>query len=410
MPFSVRAAARRWPAWAGLALLGTLPLATSAQTPPDTQPLDWRQANDTVGRFLRGHLDLIKGEPAATSEPAPGGPLLDLNTARQRALAQHPELFERADSGPAQALALRRERQALAMQVTVAWSQALRADQALALALRQQDAAESGAELARRMLQVGHFSRAQWLREHGSALQARLAADRARQETVGARDSLARLWNASAPGPWTWPEPWPALPPVAGDDESLQTQALQSHTATSLARLQAQRARAALPPATWAAARQTLDRLAAQAIASPNAPAILPTQAPPCNPELEQALAAEQAARSSESTVRSQLREALALWRLRQAQLGTLERIAQAQDELVADSQRRYNGMLQSTWELLARVREQLAAQEAVQATRHALWLAHLQVLHLLAGGDPLPGLGGTPAPRTPDAPSFAGH
>jgi len=175
---------------------------------------------------------------------------------------------------------------------------------------------------------------------------------------------------------------------VAGDDESLQTQALQSHTATSLARLQAQRARAALPPATWAAARQTLDRLAAQAIASPDAPAILPTQAPPWNPELEQALAAEQAARSSGSSVRSQLREALALWRLRQAQLGTLERIAQAQDELVADSQRRYNGMLQSTWELLASVREQLAAQEAVQATRHALWLAHLQVLHLLAGGD----------------------
>jgi hypothetical protein len=260
------------------------------------------------------------------------------------------------------------------------------------------------------MLQVGHFSRAQWLREQGSALQARLATERTRQEALSAREGLAHLWHARTPEPWSWPEPWPALAPVAEGDSHLQAQAIAHHTATTLARQQAQRARAALPPGAWAAARQALDRLATQAVAAPDAPAILPTQALPWNHALEQALAAEQAAQRSEAQVRSQLREALALWRLRQAQVDTLAHIAQAQDELAADSQRRYNGMLKSTWELLASVRGQLAAQEALQAARHARWLGQLQVLHLLAGGDPLPGLGGTPAPGTPGTPSSAGH
>ena len=47
----------------------------------------------------------------------------------------------------------------------------------------------------------------------------------------------------------------------------------------------------------------------------------------------------------------------------------------------------RYNGMLQSTWELLDATRERLAAATAAAQARHAYWTAWLDWQLLLAGG-----------------------
>jgi len=72
--------------------------------------------------------------------------------------------------------------------------------------------------------------------------------------------------------------------------------------------------------------------------------------------------------------------------------VATLQALAEARDEGLADTQRRYNGMLHSTWDLLASARAQSAAHQALQQARHALWLSQQRVLHLLAGGEPLQG------------------
>ena len=48
----------------------------------------------------------------------------------------------------------------------------------------------------------------------------------------------------------------------------------------------------------------------------------------------------------------------------------------------------RYNGMLQSTWDLLAQARERLGALDAAHLARRDFWLAHTAWQALLAGGD----------------------
>jgi hypothetical protein len=52
-----------------------------------------------------------------------------------------------------------------------------------------------------------------------------------------------------------------------------------------------------------------------------------------------------------------------------------------------AETQLRYNGMLQSTWELLEAGRERLAAVGVAAQARHAYWTALLDWQLLLAGG-----------------------
>ena len=78
-PAVVALAVPWWPAWA----------QTQTPTPPDNPALSearqqWREANERVGEFPRGHIDLLKWEqrhlpPAAT--PARPGPALTADEA-----------------------------------------------------------------------------------------------------------------------------------------------------------------------------------------------------------------------------------------------------------------------------------------------------------------------------------------
>ena len=184
-PAVVALAVPWWPAWA----------QTQTPTPPDNPALSearqqWREANERVGEFPRGHIDLLKWEqrhlpPAAT--PARPGPALTADEAVRRALRLRPELFGAAPANPVQARERHLALLAHITRVRQAWQDAVLAAQALALQQARSEVADSGAELGRSMVQAGNWSQARLLREQVTQAREGLAmALQCQQETLDA--------------------------------------------------------------------------------------------------------------------------------------------------------------------------------------------------------------------------------
>jgi outer membrane protein TolC len=128
--------------------------------------------------------------------------------------------------------------QALQRQVTVevlahiadvqrAWVQAVAAEQQLAYARQVMDAADAGAELARRMVEAGNWTRLRQMREHGLFAEAALGLARAQQQQVATRERLNRvlgLWGEQTL--YTLPARLPDLPPEPPDRPDIEREAL----------------------------------------------------------------------------------------------------------------------------------------------------------------------------------------
>ena len=104
---------------------------------------------------------------------------------------------------------------------------------------------------------------------------------------------------------------------------------------------------------------------------------------------LERAVRAESSLLQAATERRSMAREA---WAHLQAQHASARHaqdvIGPLQSTLEQETLLRYNGMLQSTWDLLAQARERLGALDAAHQERRDFWLAHTAWQTLLAGGD----------------------
>ncbi|HEY0954031.1 MAG TPA: TolC family protein, partial [Roseateles sp.] len=82
---------------------------------------------------------------------------------------------------------------ALAADTRRAWVQAVAAEEALTYRRQVLEAADAGAELARRMQAVGNFNALARAREQGFAAEARLALARAEGQRLATRERLVRL-------------------------------------------------------------------------------------------------------------------------------------------------------------------------------------------------------------------------
>ena len=126
----------------------------------------------------------------------------------------------------------------LATDARSAWARAVAAQQVLATHERMHDAAEAGAELARRMARVGNWSRLSQAREQAALADSRTQLAQARLAAATAREQLARtlgLWGDSAR--FTLAERLPDLPvqPLAAD--GLEARALRERLDVRAARL-----------------------------------------------------------------------------------------------------------------------------------------------------------------------------
>jgi hypothetical protein len=378
----------------------------------DIQPTDWVQANADTGRYLRGHIDILKAESAAeravpsTKVPDAAEPLSPAQAWRM-ALRQHPELMASTRLSALERLRLDAEVQQLARQVYRAWLDAVAARQNEAHGRSVHGAALSGVRLGQRMASVGNWSRKQVLQEQLllSAAATELAA--AQQQAFATRESLVRLlgWTAD-PAHLQLPNALPPLPATPLSGAELEATALRKHPALPVVQAQARLARLSvnnIDLQRWADATEAALPATTPDIAPLSATAPVVTDPSLSNNHpLVAAVTAQAQARALELNTRSQVREAY--YRYRTA----LDVARHLQDDgvristaLQEETQARYNGMLQSTWELLASARERVqSVQAALQAQRN-FWLAHIDLQAVLTGGDLGPAPDSTPSGNT---------
>jgi hypothetical protein len=240
------------PLWLIALALFALLAPVSAQTAPPALEAeitkDWHQANNGVSQFKRGHADVLKWELANEKQTAkPAGPspifkILSPQAAVQLAWQAHPELAgplahlgpvnrERIAQGHlfevAPALRLQVEDYDALIDVAAdarkAWLNAVAAHLVLKQQLELQDAAQASAELAKRMAQVGNWSRmeqaqwqAQWVGVRRQTLKAQLEARQSQTTLL----KLTQRWGFDAE--IGLPDALPEMP-----DKALTSQAIQ---------------------------------------------------------------------------------------------------------------------------------------------------------------------------------------
>lgn len=362
----------------------------------------WQRANQRVAEFPRGHVDLLRWESAqageARTEPR-RGPTLDLTQALRQSLRHRPELFTHADMNP---LAQRQVAVAYATHVRDlqrAWIDAVAARQSERLLAEVLDATRTGSELGRRMVVAGNWSQARQMREQLIEAGAWQAGVNARAATLATQERLARLlglWDAQAVAQLgeQLPTSLPELPakPSAGEganETALEAAVLRSHPTLAQARLLAGRDSAPASAARRQAWSEAVETALAALPGTASAPPHIDQLSLLRDHTLERAVGTEAALLRQAVERRSMARQAWTALQIRHASAQHAQTVvAQLQTALEQDTQLRYNGMLQSTWELLASARERLGALDAALQARRGYWLAQADWQALLAGAD----------------------
>lgn len=305
--------------------------------------------------------------------------------------------------------------------VRQAWIEAVAAQERLHYRRQIREAAEAGAELARRMAEVGNFNALRRAREQAFYAEATLRLAQAEQAAQARREALIRaigLWGSDTA--FRLPERLPPLPAQPAERPDIEQQAMAS-------RLDLQAARQAV---SLAAARLGLTRPTRwvnvldvgfereQPDEGPNRrgtelrfelPLFDSGQARLAQAEARHRIALQQAAQLA-IEARSEVREAYGAYRhahdiavLHQAELLPLAQ------RIVDEQLLRYNGMLVGVFELLADARAQVAAVEAAMEARRTYWQAEAALAQALIGRPvALPVL--TESPSAVPAAAAGGH
>lgn len=338
----------------GCASLAAVPLIAFAQSPAPAGPLDWRSANDNVGRFERGHIDVLKWEsanPATQAAAAAAAPARDFNLptaddAVRQAWRMHRDLaLPLARIGPDSANAIAAgqllaiepalQRQvndldevlAVASEARKAWLKAVAARAVLQHRRNALTAAEAANELGLRMVSTGNWSRLQQSAVKLAQLSAQ--ANLTRAEYAATRTEAQLIAALQLDGVHTAvgvPDQLPPMPDqiISEDEFTQRLAALHAHSPGA-----ERRRSAAAAPVVFSAYR------AAQAIATASA---------------------------DEATVRGVVAEETVL---------------------------HYNGMLKSVWDVLTTARGHAEATIAQIGTQRDFLIAETDLLWTLQGGMP---------------------
>ena len=332
-----------------------MPMLGLAQNAPAAADPRWRDANDAVGQYKRGHADILKWEkdnPPATprAEPEAEAASLSLLTAeaavRQAWLAHRELVKPMAKLGAANVeLIAQGQWSALdpmwqrrvdgldelldsAAQARKAWFQAVAARQVLQQQRAALDAADAGTELGRRMVSVGNWSKLQQAQVQLSQTSAQMNVRRAQYKATQAQSGLLQaLRLAGVHERVALPEQLPDLPAQA-----LTPQVLDARAAAIAAQL----------PRAEALRNGANARLARQAYLTSHALA-----------------------------------------------LSARDEVLKAREFITEETILRYNGMLMSVWDLLGEVASQSQAVAGAIDAQRDFWLAETDLQWVLQGGAP---------------------
>lgn len=299
-----------------------------------------------------------------------------------------------------------------------AWIDAVAARQTAHYLGDAKEAAEAGAELARRMAKVGNFSRLQQAREQATLAQIATQLAHARQAEVSSREKLTRLmglWGEQAQ--FTLPERLPDLPKELPERRDIEAQALRERLDVRAAKDEARYVADSLGFTRITGVIDTLELGWQRNTTFDNAAGDRDTAR---GPEIEVTLPlfdwgqgrgarAEATYRQAVAKVgavavqaRSEARESWHGWR-------TSHDVARHyRDEVVPlarfindETLLRYNGMLSSVWDLLAETRNHVAAVNGAIAAQRDFWIADTDLATALTGTSPgaLAAMGAAPQP-----------
>lgn len=445
------------------------PVVTPSTTAPVPASESWTRANESVGQFPRGHIDLLRWEQSNVPSVSPDNPAvhaaapLSLAQALHMAMHNQPRWLGRTGMSAAELARLNTEGQARVLQVRRAWIEAVAARQSAHYSQQILQAAEAGTELAERMARVGNWSRARQMQEelllwdartrlHNAELEAvqsalalwQLTGDpQADKVTVhpnngaGARAPLATPMSPhplaqtapeqhapsdAAPSAQSAPKTvlpaWLQLPPLPDlpmpERQALallEERALAANAQWTLAQADAARLLAGQHANSLTQARQAM----AQALAS--APAGLSSHSTPLLPgrtpwshSTETALQAQADADALQRRIRADVRVAHAAYDSARTQAAhSRNEVLRLHTALQQESQLRYNGMLHSTWDLLASARQRIQSVDAAHRAQRQAWLAWAD-LQAVISGLPYTGRSGSASGTDSTAPSSAGH
>ena len=285
----------------------------------------------------------------------------------------------------------------LAAETRKAWVVAVAAGQTAQYQQQAMDAAEAGAELARRMAQAGNWSKLKQAREQSFYADAALAVARADQAKLAARERLVRLMGLTHAAPLQLPDRLPDLPASVPPLPDVEQQAMDSRIDLQVAR---QRTETLANNLGLTRSTRFINVLELGIInnSSNEAPQQrgyeISFELPLFDWGESRVVAAEaryrqalEQARETAVNARSEVREAYAM---QQSQYAIARHL---RDEVVPLKQRiseetllRYNGMLIGVFELLADARSQIASVNAAIEAQRDFWLADADLKMAMVG------------------------
>lgn len=341
-------------AWQALmASLAVLPFALSAQTTPPTADPTWRDANDAVGQYPRGHADVLKWEnnnlPPTTAPELPPDSLA-LRTpgeAIRQAWLAHPDLvLPLLRLGPANVdfiasgqwlkldpRLLRNvddidEVLSVAAQGKTAWLEAVAARQVLQHHREALEATEAAAELGQRMVRVGNWSPLQQTPMQLAQLSAQANLRRAQYAAAQAQARLLKTLRLTG-----------------------------VHASVAIADKLPDVPTRAMAPDEW-------------------------------QPRITQV----QAQLSRTERMHNQANLALALGAYQASHAlarGARDEVLKIREFIADETVLHYNGMLKSAWDLLDEVRNRSQATADAVAAQRDYWIAETDLQWVLQGGAP---------------------
>jgi multidrug efflux system outer membrane protein len=287
-----------------------------------------------------------------------------------------------------------------------AWFNAVAAQQTARYMRDAREAAEAGAELARRMARVGNWSKLQQAREQATLADIGAQLARSEQAALSEREKLTRLmglWGAETG--YTLPDRLPELPKALADQGEIEATALRERIDVRAARDESRyvagslgftRATGVIDALTLGLVRNTrFDNAGGERETTRGFEVELPVplfdwgQARSSRAE---ATYLQSVARVRDVAVRarSEAREAWHGWRTaHDLARHYRDEIVPLRKFIVDETQLRYNGMLSSVWELLGESRNHIAAVNNAITAQRDFWIADTDLRTALTGTSP---------------------
>ena len=397
-----------------------------AQTTPQSDLRQWRNANTDVGRFQRGHIDLLKAEQSrsvlterdpnltiGSFKEDPAAPELTEALARKAALTLHADLL----TGQAFSSIERftRDAQLLTLQQAThkLWLEAVSAKEQLNIQQRIAEAASVSLELAKRMEKIGNWSRNRLIDVEISYQSARNQLLLADQAAFNSRQKLVAQVGSEH---WRLPNTLPKPASLAGLSElvtPLEQQladTLARHLQFGLLEKEAQYYERIAGPAMLEQWRKQLDAMLSASASWTSAIPILDRTKILWNHDLEKAIKARAEVQRLSIKTKSDLQQAREHLRAAHTQasdiLNKLQNLHSGAEE---EALMRYNGMFISTWDLIAKAQTKMQSELAVAQAKQSFWIALTDLRALLAGA-PYAGPGGNLGGPDANSSSGKGH